>query len=165
MGGFMLRRKAGSYFKKIKGEPPAVVVLLKRRASFSEVDAMGIVWYGRFAAYFEEGAAALGRLCGLTYRDFYKARLLAPIAQFHIDYHRPIVLDEEFIIESSLTWSQGSRINIEHRIIKKNASLAASGYTVQMLVDARTRQVCLVSPALLLRCRKKWKKGEFKCQK
>jgi acyl-CoA thioester hydrolase len=159
----MVRRKVGGYFEKIKRAPLPVAVRLKRRVSFSEVDAMGIVWYGRFAAYFEEGAAALGRLCGLAYRDFYEAGILAPIVQFHIDYHKPMILDEEFTILSSLVWSEGSKINIEYSLIKNDGTVAASGYTIQMLVDAKTQEVYLVPPELLKRCRRRWKKDGFRC--
>lgn len=161
----MKRREKLKYFKRIKDAPESLDVYIKRCVSFSEVDIMGIVWYGRYPVYFEEGAAALGRRCGLSYKDFYEANLRAPIAQFHIDYYQPLTLDEEFTIKTSLIWDEAARLNTEYELIKQNGNAAARGYTVQMFVDGISREVCLVSPELLQRCRRRWKAGEFTCLK
>src|SRR5665811_387893 len=103
-----------AYFCREVNAPPPIGVAVKRRVGFNEVDPMGIVWYGRYAVYFEEGAAELGRRCGLSYADFFGAGLRAPIAQYHVDYLRPLVLDEEFAIQCSLIWNEGARLNTEY---------------------------------------------------
>lgn len=143
--------------------PEPVVVELRRRARFSEVDVMGVVWHGRYSTYFEEAAAEIGRRCGLSYRDFYEAELRAPIVEFHIDYYKPLFLDEEFTIRAALIWNEGSRMNTEYYLLKQDGSLAASGYTVQLFIDPNSWEVCIVSPGLLEKCRKRWKAGEFNC--
>ena len=159
----IVRRRKSSYFECIEGMPEPLVVRVKRRVSFSEADIMGIAWYGRYAVYFEEGATALGKQCGLSYKDFYEANLRAPIVQFHIDYHRPLTLDEEFTTMASLVWSEASRLNTEYEVKKQDGTIAATGYTVQMFIDSITGEVCITSPKLLERCRGRWKAGEFKC--
>ncbi len=159
-----MARHQKCYFKTPKGAPDPVVICLKRRVCFSEVDIMGIAWHGRYAAYFEEGWAAMGRRCGLSYKDFHEAGLRAPIVEFHVDYFEPLYLDEEFTIQTSLVWSEGSRINTEYRLIKDNGHIATSGFTTQLLTDA-VGAVCLVSPPLLVNCRRRWLAGEFHCPK
>ncbi len=154
-----MRRKKGKYFAPVPGAPSPVSVRVKRRVSFSEVDLMGIVWHGRYPQYFEEGFAALGRICGLSYQDFYLSGLRAPIVQLHIDYFAPLVLDEEITIEARLLWSEGARIHIEYALYKETGVLAVTGYTVQMLTNAESGIPFLVSPPLLEKCRKRWKKG------
>ncbi len=158
----MRPRTGAQYFEPVDGAPAPVVHEVKRRARFSEVDAMAIVWHGRYATFFEEASAELGRKVGLSYRDFYDARLRAPIVSFHIDYYLPLGLDEEFTVRASLVWHDGARINTDYRLLKQDGSLAASGYTVQMLIDAGTNQPCFVSPDLLVRCRERWKAGAFR---
>ena len=49
-----MQEKNKEYFKKIPHAPDPISFRMKRRASFNEVDVMGIVWYGRYAIYFEE---------------------------------------------------------------------------------------------------------------
>lgn len=156
-----MRRKKSGYFKINQGEALPIKASVKRRAHFSEVDIMGIVWHGRYTQYFEEVSALLCKKSGMSYLDFYESSLRAPIVQLHIDYHNSIILDEEFIIEGSMIWTEGARINTEYRIIKSDGKIAATGYTVQMFTSALNGEVFLVSPELFERCRKRWKNGEL----
>ncbi|MBI4680194.1 MAG: acyl-CoA thioesterase [Nitrospirae bacterium] len=156
-----MRRNKKFYFKRAKESPEPIVIEIKRRVHFSEVDIMGIVWFGRYPAFFEEGAEELGRYCGLSYKDFYKARLRAPIVELHIDYLKPLCLNDEFTIRTALTWDEGARLNTEYYLLKHDNSVATSGYTVQLLTDVDSGEVCITSPTLLERCRKRWRAGEF----
>ena len=155
------RRRGQNYFKRIEGVPEPVAVEVKRRVHFNEVDVLGIVWHGRYPAYFEEGSEELGRQCGLSYKDFYEAELRAPIVKLHIDYYQPLRLAEEFTIHTALVWDDSSRINTEYCLLKNDGSIATSGYTIQLLTNAVTGEVCIISPLLLERCREKWRAGEF----
>jgi YbgC/YbaW family acyl-CoA thioester hydrolase len=160
MSGMGMRRKR-AYFQHVDSDPQPVVFELKRRVRFSEADAMGIVWFGRYTGYIEEASEGLCRMCGLSYEDFYIAGLRAPVVELHIDYYRSLFLAEEFIIRAFLKWDEGARINTEYQIFKGDGYLAASGYTVQILTYAASGEACIVSPALLERCRERWKAGEF----
>jgi acyl-CoA thioester hydrolase len=160
-----MRRKSTPYFKRREGTPEPIVVEVKRRVHFSEVDGMGIVWYGRYTAYIEEGAEEIGRHCGLSYQDFFKAKLRAPIVTFHIDFYKPLHLGEEFTIRAVLVWDEGSRLNTEYYLLQQDGSVTASGYTVQLLTDADSGEVVIVSPPLLEESRRRWKSGAFHCQK
>jgi acyl-CoA thioester hydrolase len=71
------------------------------------------------------------------------------------------MLGEEFTITASLIWSEGARLNTEYKLIKHDNTTATTGYTVQMLTDGTTNEVCIASPELLERCRRRWKAGEF----
>lgn len=160
----MVRRKRRGYFERIEGIPEPLTAIIKRRVAFHEADVMGVAYYGRYADYFEEGSADLGRRCGLSYKDFYEAGIKAPVVQFHIDYHQPLFLDEEFTVTASLLWNEASRLNIEYEIRKQDQSLAASGYRIQMFVDARNEEICLTPPEILEDVRSRWKAGQFPWQ-
>jgi acyl-CoA thioester hydrolase len=160
-----MRERKKEYFDKIAGDPDPLSFMMKRRASFNEVDVMGIVWYGRYAIYFEEAQRELNRRCGLTYQDYFSAGLGAPIVAFHVDYQQPLYLDEEFTVKASLVYSEGAKINIEYEIIKEDGSIATRGYTIQVLLEAEAKQACMATPELIERFRKRWRDGEFKCLK
>jgi acyl-CoA thioester hydrolase len=151
------------YFQKLTGAPNPLSFNIKRRASFNEVDVMGIVWYGRYAIYFEEAQRELGRRCGLSYQDYFTAGLRAPIVALHIDYGQPLYLDEEFTIRASWVWSEGAKINTEYEIIKADGSIATRGYTIQVLVEAGAKEACVVVPELLECLHQRWQAGDFKC--
>lgn len=156
-----VRRKKNGYFESVAGMPDPLTVYIKRRVKFSEADIMGIVWHGRYSEYFEEGAAELGRCYGLSYKDFYEAQLRAPIVQLHIDYFKPLFLDEEFTIKASMIWNEGARLNTEYSLIKEDGDIAAAGYTVQMFIDDVSSDMLIAPPKILEKCRRKWKSGEF----
>jgi acyl-CoA thioester hydrolase len=157
----MRSRNKTAYFERIPGAPEPIVVEVKRRVRFNEADPMAIAWHGRYSLYFEEASEELGRKCGLSYADYFEAGLRAPVVEFHIDYHRPLFLDEEFTIRASMIWHEGSRLNIEYLLIKQDKSIASSAYMVHLFTDHQTGEPFMVSPALLERCRKRWKAGEF----
>ncbi len=160
-----MRHKKEGYFVNIPQSPEPITFEIKRRVSFSEVDVMGIVWYGRYSSFFEEAQAELGRRCGLSYQDYYKANLRAPIVEFHIDYYQPLYLDEEFTVRASMVWSEGAKLQMEYLLLKLDGSVATRGYTVQLFIDSKSSQPYIVAPELLERLRLRWQKGEFKCPK
>jgi acyl-CoA thioester hydrolase len=155
------RRGSATYFEREADAPLPLTVSVPRRVRFSEADPMGIAWYGRYANYFEEGAAELGRRGGLSYQAFMEAGLRAPIVRFHVDYAQPLFLDEEFTILASMVWHEGARLNTEFTLRKGSGGVAATAYTVQLFVHADSGEVCLVSPPLLERFRRRWRAGEF----
>lgn len=158
----MSRRGRKAFFVVETGAPVPLRFRHPRRVRFNETDPMGIVWFGRYACYFEEGAAELGRRCGLAYSDFLAAGLRAPVAQYHVDYLQPLRLDEEFTILATLVWNDGARLNTEYELVKADGTSAARAWTIQVFTEAQTGLVCLAGPPLLNRCRARWKAGEFK---
>ena len=159
----MQRRKKNGYFKPIQGAPKPLSIQVEKRVQFSEVDALGIVWHGRYPVYFEEAAAALGRACGLSYKDYLEASLGAPIVQFHIDYHQSLRLEDKFVVKASLIWCEGARLNTEFMIAKNDGTIATTGYSVQMFIDGKTSEVSIYPAKLIERCRRRWLSGKFAC--
>jgi len=160
--GRATRRSKGQYFNCKADAPPALAASVRLRVSFSAVDAMAVVWHGRYSQYFEEAYAELTRSCGISYHDLYMAELRAPVVQFHFDYFASLMLEEEFVVKARLVWCEGARMNVEYEITKINGAIAARGYTVQMFTGSDGVPLLTVPP-LIETLRKRWQKGEFKC--
>lgn len=156
------RRARKVFFTREPDAPAPLQLTVTRRVRFNEVDPMGIVWFGRYPRFLEEGAAELGRCIGLSYQDYIEAGLMAPVASCQVDYLTPLYLDELFTIRASLIWNEGARLNMEYELTKADGTVAARACTAQVFISATDRQVCMVSPPLLERCRARWKTGEFK---
>ncbi len=155
-----MRRKKTGYFKRVPDSPPPLGVSVRRRVAFSDVDPMGILWHGRYPLYFEQANEELGRRCDMTYADFFREELRAPIIQYHIDYFASPVLGEGTEIIARMIWNEGARMNLEYELRKESGIIAAAAYTVQMFVTAEG-ETCLASPEMLNRCRERWLNGEF----
>jgi acyl-CoA thioester hydrolase len=155
-----IRRQRGGYFPFQPDTPAPLIIRLTHRVRFSDVDPMAILWHGRYANLFEQANEELGRICGLSYADFRREQLMAPIVQLHLDYFAPVVLGENVAIIGKMIWNDAARIDIEYEIQKENGTLAAAGYTVQMFVD-QSGTPLMASPSLLEICQKRWRAGEF----
>jgi acyl-CoA thioester hydrolase len=155
-----LRRQRGGYFPVDADAPAPLVARLKYRVRFSDVDAMAVLWHGRYPLLFEQANEEIGRSCGMGYGDFKREGLQSPIVQLHVDYFAPVVLGEQVSITGKMTWDDAARINMEYEIHKESGPLAAAGYTVQMFVDSSGTPL-MVCPPMLEKCLKRWKAGEF----
>lgn len=155
-----MRRKQ-PYFETAPDAPAPFGVTIRRRIRFSDVDALGIVWHGRYPALFEEAQTELGHRCGLTYEAYRNAGIAAPVAQFHADYLLPLRLDEICSVTATLHWSEGARLNTEYRIRNGAGKTACTGYTIQLFTALDTGEALYCPPELWDVCRARWRAGEF----
>lgn len=156
-----MRRRKQDYFKREEGAPPSLRCRVEHRVLFAEVDAMAIMWHGNYTRLFEEAATELRRRTGLTYEDFFKAKLHAPIVQLHTDYHRPLMLDELAVIQADMFWNDAARLDVEYKVFKEDGTLAVSGYTVQLFTSV-DGEPCWIMPEMLAESQRRWKAGEFR---
>lgn len=156
-----MRKRRQDYFKQEAGAPSPLACTVEHRVLFGEVDAMAITWHGNYARLFEMASTELRRHIGLSYEDFFVAKLRAPIVQLHVDYHQPLLLDETAQIQAKMVWNDAARLNIEYTVFKADGSVAATGYTVQLFTD-EAGTPCWLMPDMLARTQRRWKAGEFK---
>ncbi|MCF6175208.1 MAG: acyl-CoA thioesterase [Victivallaceae bacterium] len=156
-----MRRRKKKYFECETDAPAAIEVAITRRLQFSEVDALAIAWHGRYMTFFEEAANELGQMIGLTYAAYRDAGVGAPIAQIHVDYHQPLLLDQKFTVTAALIWSEAARLNTEYRIVNELNECVATGYTIQMFYDLTNREPFWLTPDLVQEMKKRWENGEF----
>jgi acyl-CoA thioester hydrolase len=150
-----------AYFPTEAGAPAPLRVHVERKVRFEEVDALGIVWHGQYASYFEDARATLGDQYGIGYMDFHQNGVRAPVKIFHVDYHHPLRLREAVVIEGILHWSEAARINYEFIIRDSKGEVATTGYTVQVMLDMEDN-LFMVPPPFYMEFCKRWKAGELK---
>ena len=155
----MRRRK--SYFSSEPDAPAPLAVVVRRRIAFSEVDAMAVAWHGNYPRFFEAAHTELMQKIGLGFAEYAKHNLAAPVVQCHVDYYSSLVLDEEFTVCAELYWNDGARLDTAYTIRGGDGRLCATGYTVQMFCDLKTREACLFPPAPVAAMRDRWRNGEF----
>lgn len=146
------------YFSTSNNQITPLRYTVTRKVRFEEVDALGIVWHGRYPSYFEDARAALGDRYGIGYLDFYTRGILAPIKKIHIDYHIPLHFTELFSIEAILHWNEAARLDHEFIITNSQGKVATTGYTVQMMMDSKGN-ILVVPPPFYRDFCEKWKGG------
>lgn len=148
------------YFRPQEGAPQPLRCTTERVVRFEEVDALGIVWHGRYPSYFEDGRVLLGDQFRIGYMDFYYQGIIAPIKQMHVDYKRPLRFGETFTIEAILHWSDAARLNHEFIIRNESGEVATTGFTVQLMMD-KEDNVLMISPPFYEDFRLRWQSGEI----
>ncbi|MDH3347690.1 MAG: acyl-CoA thioesterase [Desulfobulbaceae bacterium] len=154
------RGEVPNYFEPEEGAPEPLLAKCSRRVRFEEVDPLRIAWHGRYVSYFEDGRVAFGHQYGLSYAEFMKHKVAAPIVQLHLDYLAPLTFDELFTIEAVLHWSTAMRLNFTFAIRKENNQLAATGYSVQVLTDL-IGNVIFFPPDWVMQFQEKWRSGKW----
>ena len=155
----MRRRKA--YFTAGPDDPAPIVMEVRRRIAFSEVDAMAVAWHGNYLRFFEAAHSELMAKIGLTFAAYAEHRLAAPVVQSHVDYFSPLLLDEVCTIRAELFWNDGARLDTAYTVTGGDGRLCATGFTVQMFCGLDTREPCLFPPAPVAAMRERWQKGEW----
>jgi len=141
--------------------PTPLRAIVQRRVRFEEVDALGIVWHGRYASYAEDGRVALYEACDIGYLDFYRNGVIAPLKSIHFDYLRPLRFGDAFSIEGILHWNDAARLDFEFAIRDAQGRLAASGYSVQLMLDLDAN-LLLLPPPFFVEFRERWRNGELR---
>lgn len=147
------------YFPKAHETVAPLRHSVPRRVRFEEVDALGIVWHGRYASYFEDARAAMGKKFGIGYLDFYARKILTPIKVLHVDYHFPLTFDEPFTVEAVLHWTEAARLNVEYVIRNHKEKITTTGYTVQLMLNA-DGEIFMLPPLFYREFLDQWKRGE-----
>jgi acyl-CoA thioester hydrolase len=135
----------------------------QHRVGFSEVDPMQIVWFGRYAVYFEEASAELRDACGLSHAAFFDAMISPPIVSYEVQYLAPCRLDEIVKVTATLHASEAARLNISYQVHGPDGTLRVVARTAQVFMDMRINSVCFVAPDIWTNCLARWKKGDFAC--
>ena len=142
---------------------PILRASVTHRVGFSEVDPMGIVWFGRYTAFFEEASAVLRDACGLSHAAFFEAGIQPPVVSYEVEYLHPSHLDERLTVTAYLHGTEAARLNTSYQVYGPDGVLRVAARTVQVFMNAKDRSVCFVAPRIWTECLARWRRGEFAC--
>ncbi len=148
------------YFRSSPNDPPALRATVSRQVRFEEVDPLGIVWHGRYASYFDDARVALGDRYGFGYMDLLDGGVLTPVRQLHVDYLVPLSFPETFTVEAILHWTEAARLDHEFVIRRADGKVAATGYSVQLMLDGH-KNLLMLAPPFVADLRRRWRAGEL----
>jgi len=141
--------------------PKPLSLTVERKARFEEVDAINVVWHGRYPSYFEDARVAFGEAYGCSYYDFRDAGLIVPVKQMNIDYNGPLRFGQQCRITATLHWSASARINFSYKITNLEGAVLTTGYTVQLFLDLE-QQVFMFKPDFYADFCTRWEAGFLK---
>lgn len=117
---------------------------------FYDLDAMGVVWHGNYFRYFELVRCALLDRIGFGYLQMQQSGYAWPIIDTRVKFIRPLVYQQRVRVRAAVAeYENRLKINYEIRDLADDAR-TTRGHTIQVAVDAHTRELCFVSPPALV---------------
>ena len=119
------------------------------RVRYSETDQMGIVYYGNYAQYLEQGRTDWLRSLGFTYKYMEEHQVMLPVINLNIDYKKPAKYDDLLTIKTSLFEIPSVKIKFYYEIQNQNHELLVTATTTLVFLDSITRKL-IKAPNYLL---------------
>jgi acyl-CoA thioester hydrolase len=99
---------------------------------------MGVVYYGVYPLYYEEGRTEMLRELGLTYADMEKDGILLPVIELNCNYIAPAYYDELLTIRTYLREMPYVRIRFDYDIINPAKKIINRGFTSLVFLNKST---------------------------
>ena len=122
---------------------------VRERVRWSDVDKMGVVYYGRYLRFMEAAEAELFRMLGFPY-DTLSEQLGVWIARVRIelDFRAPARLDDEVVCRAIVRKLGGSSLTLEFPIDRAAGVRLADGVLVLAALDRETLRPARLPAAL-----------------
>lgn len=122
---------------------------VRERVRWSDVDVMGIVYYGRYLRFMEAAETELFRAIGFPY-DVLADEHGVWIARIHLecDYRAPAKLDDEVVCRAELRKVGGSSMTFTFPIERADGTRLVDGTLVLAALDRTTLKATRVPEAL-----------------
>jgi acyl-CoA thioester hydrolase len=117
---------------------------------FHDLDPLEICWHGHYVRYFELARTALMQHIDYDYPEMRASCYAWPVIELYIRYAYPLKYQQRLHLDAKLVeWENRMKIAYEIRDAATGRRLTR-GYTVQVALDMRTREMCFASPEILL---------------
>ncbi len=116
---------------------------------FHDLDPVNIVWHGNYAKYFEQARCVLLDQFGYGYTAMLTSGYFWPVVDLSVRYIKPARFGQRIRVTAMLKeWE--NRLKIAYLIHDASTGeRLTKGFTVQVAVDMKTHELCLVSPSIL----------------
>ena len=123
------------------------------RVRYGETDKMGIVYYGNYATYLEQGRTEWLRAIGFSYKYMEENNVHLPVINLNIDYKSPAYYDDIITVTTTLKEIPIYRIEFNYEIHNQNNKLLAVATTSLVFMNSTTNKLRKAPEYLLKRLR------------
>ena len=111
------------------------------RVRYGETDKMGIVYYGNYATYLEQGRTEWLRDMGFSYKWIEDNGVHLPVVELNIKYKAPARYDDILTITTRLKKIPTYRIDFIYEIHNQEGQLLITGETSLVFVNSITNKL------------------------
>ena len=115
--------------------------LTKLRVRYGETDQMGIVYYGNYAQFLEQGRTEWLRELGFSYKWMEANNIHLPVINLNIDYKAPAYYDDLLTVTTRLRKIPTFKIEFDYEIHNESGQLLVSAATALFFVNSTTKKL------------------------
>jgi acyl-CoA thioester hydrolase len=109
------------------------------RVRYQETDAMGVVYYANYLAWFEVARTELMRAMGTTYRQWEEEGFYLPVTEAGCRYHKPARYDDELELIARLSL-RGLIFHFDYEVRRPADGIClATGWTEHICLNGTGR--------------------------
>jgi len=113
----------------------------KLRVRYGETDQMGIVYYGNYADYLEQGRTEWLRTLGFSYKFMEENKIHLPVVNLNVNYRKPALYDDVITITTTLKEIPSVKIEFYYEIHNQDGQLLITATTTLVFVDSSTKKL------------------------
>ena len=127
------------------------------RPRYGETDQMGIVYYGRYAEYFEVARTEWLRSLGMSYAWMEQTlNILLPVRHLSIHYKAPAYYDQPLSVITVVKEKPVRLISFHHTVLNEDKRILATGQVELVFVDKHTWKPVKAPSAFLQLIEENW---------
>ncbi|CDL82357.1 acyl-CoA thioesterase [Xenorhabdus szentirmaii] len=116
---------------------------------FHDADPMGVVWHGNYFRYFEIAREALMNQINYGYSEMRESGYVWPVVDAKIKYRASVLFEQKIRIRATIEEYE-NRLKIAYQVFDAASGQKTTlGYTIQVAVSEKTKEMCFVSPDIL----------------
>ncbi|QNJ99245.1 acyl-CoA thioesterase [Constantimarinum furrinae] len=124
--------------------------LTNLRVRYGETDQMGVVYYGNYAQYLEQGRTEWLRELGFSYKWMEQNNVHLPVVHLNIDYKLPAHYDDVLTVITTLKKIPTVKIEFDYEIFNEKNQLLITASTTLVFVNSTTKKL-MKAPDYLLK--------------
>lgn len=111
------------------------------RVRYGETDQMGVVYYGNYAEFLEQGRTEWLRELGISYKWMEENNVHLPVVNLNIDYKKPARYDDIISITTTLKKIPSAKIEFYYEIHNELDELLVTASTTLVFVNSTTNKL------------------------
>lgn len=113
----------------------------KIRVRYGETDQMGVVYYGNYAQYLEQGRTEWLRELGFSYKWMEENNIQLPVTKLEINYRLPARYDDVITVITKLQKTPTAKIEFDYEIFNEKNELLVTASTTLVFIDIKTQKI------------------------
>ena len=115
--------------------------ITKLRVRYGETDQMGVVYYGNYAEFLEQGRTEWLRDLGISYKWMEANDVHLPVVNLNIDYKKPARYDDVISITTTLKNIPTAKIEFYYEIHNEKEELLVTATTTLVFINSITNKL------------------------